>query len=72
MNSSTNAKKLAAVFSDERILPMELAEQTELLLSDTGYYRMMYFMSWLHSRRTGKWTPLPEFVELLAEGKRLY
>lgn len=72
MKTSTQARKVADIFSDERTLPTDLADGVNLLISDTGYYRFMYFAMWLHYQRTGAAGDLPEFMELLADGERLY
>ena len=62
MNTSTQAKKIAEIFSNENTQSLELADQTEILLSDTGYWRMLYFMRWLKFRRTEELVDLPKFL----------
>ena len=62
MNPSTQARRIADIFSNETTQPLDLVEQTEILLSDTGYWRILYFMRWLKFRRTSTLDDLPQFL----------
>lgn len=62
MAVSTQARKIAQIFNDDSLQPIELAEQVEILLSYTGYHRLMYWAHWVKYRRTGSLESFPEFL----------
>lgn len=55
-----HAKKLADVFSDERINPLELASQTAFLFTPSMTARLHQFLRWHSHKTNGYQTELPE------------
>jgi hypothetical protein len=55
------------MFSDERLKPVELAEQLSLTISDTGFIRLLYFVKWLNYNITGQDYPTMELAKGVLE-----
>lgn len=65
MNESRQAKKLADVFCDERLITEVLASQTNALFTDAAYWRVASWMQFVKLKHTGFLVPAGDIWEIL-------